>query len=220
MALIKDRPNEITASNIDLDADRLVIHDASADEDKYMKPSAIVSKRNLTAIVAPGVSNDSSQGYSVGSIWIDVTNDVAYICVDVTIGAAVWLQTSTIANTDNLESFFNGTFLEKFHADVTESGGTVTLNLEQSGGGDLLMRFSSGNNVFDCTPKATATLTIGSDISPQVNFIYILESDQANMTVSTSGWPAGVEHIKVAFCFVPSAAFVTRGTTMSGPAWT
>jgi len=42
------------------------------------------------ATTAPGVGDDSGDGYAVGSIWVDVTGDAAYICVDATGGAAVW----------------------------------------------------------------------------------------------------------------------------------
>lgn len=47
-------------------------------------------KYNLSASAAPTSTADSDAGYSVGSIWIDTTNDKAYICVDATAGAAVW----------------------------------------------------------------------------------------------------------------------------------
>ena len=50
---------------------------------------------NVSAIVAPGVSDDSSSGYSISSKWIDVVNDEAYIAVDVSVGAAVWLHISS-----------------------------------------------------------------------------------------------------------------------------
>ena len=42
------------------------------------------------ATSAPTTGDDSADGYSVGSTWIDVTNDKAYNCVDATAGAAVW----------------------------------------------------------------------------------------------------------------------------------
>jgi hypothetical protein len=42
------------------------------------------------ATTAPGTGDDGADGYSVGSIWVDVTNDDAYICLDSTNGAAVW----------------------------------------------------------------------------------------------------------------------------------
>jgi hypothetical protein len=47
-------------------------------------------KSNLTAVVAPTVNDDANAGYEVGSIWVDTATDVAYFCVDSTVGAAVW----------------------------------------------------------------------------------------------------------------------------------
>jgi hypothetical protein len=44
----------------------------------------------LDATAAPGVTNDVDEGYSVGSRWLDITADTAYICLDATDGAAVW----------------------------------------------------------------------------------------------------------------------------------
>ena len=49
-------------------------------------------KPNLAAGAAPTATDDSAAGYAVGSLWIDTTNDAAYICVDATAGAAVWKQ--------------------------------------------------------------------------------------------------------------------------------
>lgn len=47
-------------------------------------------KSNLSASVAPTVNEDSDDGYDVGSFWLDTTADDAYICLDATVGAAVW----------------------------------------------------------------------------------------------------------------------------------
>lgn len=52
--------------------------------------SAILIK--LDGTTAPGVNDDSGDGYGIGSIWIDTTNDNAYIATDVTVGAANWEQ--------------------------------------------------------------------------------------------------------------------------------
>ncbi len=40
-------------------------------------------------VIAPLATNDNSQGYKIGDMWID-TNTSYYIAVDVSIGAAVW----------------------------------------------------------------------------------------------------------------------------------
>ena len=39
---------------------------------------------------APTTGDDSNDGYAIGSIWVDVTNDVLYVCVDATPTAAIW----------------------------------------------------------------------------------------------------------------------------------
>lgn len=44
----------------------------------------------LDATIAPTINEDSSDGYSVGSWWIDVTNNIGYLCVDSSVGAAIW----------------------------------------------------------------------------------------------------------------------------------
>jgi hypothetical protein len=51
---------------------------------------SVQNKYDATA--APTATDDTSEGYSVGSKWVDVTNDNAYICVDATEDAAVWEQ--------------------------------------------------------------------------------------------------------------------------------
>lgn len=45
---------------------------------------------NLSASAPPTVNDDSGDGYGVGSLWIDTTNDVVWQAVDVTLAAARW----------------------------------------------------------------------------------------------------------------------------------
>ena len=45
------------------------------------------------ATVPPDVDNDVDEGYTAGSIWVDVTGDNAYICVDNSDGVALWVST-------------------------------------------------------------------------------------------------------------------------------
>lgn len=53
---------------------------------------------NFGATTNPGVSNDISEGYEVGSTWINTSTDSAYLCSDSTEGAAVWLLTGNTAS--------------------------------------------------------------------------------------------------------------------------
>jgi hypothetical protein len=72
---------------IDTDEKLKMIDHASLVTD-FTPSGGLLNKYDATA--APGVGDDSGDGYAVGSIWIDVTGDKAYIAVDVTVGAAVW----------------------------------------------------------------------------------------------------------------------------------
>lgn len=47
-------------------------------------------KNNYAATAAPTAGDDTGDGYEVGSIWLDATNDRIYIAQDVTSTAAVW----------------------------------------------------------------------------------------------------------------------------------
>jgi hypothetical protein len=49
-----------------------------------------VIKDNLLATSDPTISNDNTQGYSVGSFWFNTTTNKAFICADAATGAAVW----------------------------------------------------------------------------------------------------------------------------------
>ena len=57
---------------------------------------------NLTATGDPTVNNDSSEGYSVLSKWLNNSSTEVWLCLDATVGAAVWeIKTLT---TDDLGS--------------------------------------------------------------------------------------------------------------------
>lgn len=62
------------------------------DWDNVVGASAV--QNNYAASAAPTVNNDTTEGYSVGSVWIDTTADEAYRCLDATEGAAVWTETT------------------------------------------------------------------------------------------------------------------------------
>jgi hypothetical protein len=68
-------------------------------------------KCKYDATAAPTADNDTSEGYSVGSKWIDIVNSKAYECLDATEGAAVWQENGvgevTQADVNALKSVIN-----------------------------------------------------------------------------------------------------------------
>jgi len=53
-------------------------------------------KNNQSGGAAPTITDDGSKGYTVSSLWFDLTSspNEIYRCMDNTVGAAVWLNTS------------------------------------------------------------------------------------------------------------------------------
>ena len=87
--------NNLT-DNADLQAasDYAVMYDASAGAHHKVElehlANLLAITDNVSANSAPINTDDSNSGYSVGSRWIDTTNNKAYICLDTSPGAAVW----------------------------------------------------------------------------------------------------------------------------------
>lgn len=53
-------------------------------------------KSNLTATTNPDLNDDVGDGYAIGSVWINVSTDTVFMCVDSTAAAAVWRDISTV----------------------------------------------------------------------------------------------------------------------------
>jgi hypothetical protein len=51
-------------------------------------------QNKLDAVSDPLPTNDDSEGYAVGSFWINVTTDQSWRCVDATTNVAVWVKTT------------------------------------------------------------------------------------------------------------------------------
>lgn len=76
------------------------------DGDEWYSFNSLSVLNNLSATTAPTVNDDSDDGYSVGSLWIDTTADEAYRCADASAGAAVWLNTTLeISDLGNAATF-------------------------------------------------------------------------------------------------------------------
>lgn len=82
-----------------LDEDNMVSNSASGVPTQqsvkaYVDATVAPYVNKLDATSAPTVNNDSTESYSVGSFWLDVSNNETYRCLDATEGAAVWVKTS------------------------------------------------------------------------------------------------------------------------------
>lgn len=123
-------------------------------------------KNKLDATVAPAVTDDDDPGgYSVGSLWIDVTADKSYVCVDNSAGAAVWKETSPAgagasAALDNLASVAINAAL------IPGTAGALDIGSAAKPWGGIWMAGTSGTpgtnhfNIVGAATGGTKTLTL------------------------------------------------------------
>lgn len=72
-------------------------------------PNVQNTLNNFAATSAPTASDDSTAGYSVGSVWVDVNTDTSYTCVDATPGSAIWNEQSDPGSSDYAGKFESAT---------------------------------------------------------------------------------------------------------------
>ena len=92
------------------------------------------AKNNFSAITDPAVTDDTSGGYSEGSRWLNTVTDESYVCVDPSVGTAIWLNTSLTADELGSMSFQEAT-------NVNIGGGVAVLSSAAIGG----VAISGGN---------------------------------------------------------------------------
>lgn len=96
-------------------------------------------KINLSAVTDPGVGNDSSQGYAVGSIWLNTTGQTAFVAMSVSVGAAVWTSITGGTGTSTSEiivvanSFAIGDVLRKTGGGYAKAQADSAANAEVLG---------------------------------------------------------------------------------------
>lgn len=100
--------------------------------EQYKAPAGVSLLNNYTATSAPTANDDSGDGYSVGSVWIDTTADERYVCLDNTLTSAVWAKTTAGTATEivftpagSLASTNVQDALEELDGDLAGAGGAL-----------------------------------------------------------------------------------------------
>lgn len=142
---------------------------------------AAIHKINGTA--APTSADDSDDGYGPGSVWVDTTNDRAYVCVDATVAAAVWVY---IGNT---------TGWQPLDATLTALAGVTTAanKLIYSTASDTFTTtdFSAfGRTLVDDADASAARTTLGLVIGTNVQ---AYDADLAAIAGLTSAADKGIQ---------------------------
>lgn len=142
------------------------LRDSTGASREYLLP---LGKHDAAA--APSVNDDSGDGYIPGSQWVDTTNDRVYVCVDNTLGAAVWKQTDGLGLTDGDKG------------DITVSGGGATWTIDAKAvtfakmldlsSGRLIGRWSAG-------PGDAQEVIIGTGLELSTDTLQVKRATQAD----------------------------------------
>ena len=124
--------------------------------DKGDIPANLAFTNNLAATTDPGASNDTTQGYSVGSQWINTTTGRVWTCTGAAAGAATWvLDSSGSVLTQGTPGTLNATgtltaALMLAGIVTSTTGAAVTATLDTAANLDTAFGTSAPNNTaFD-----------------------------------------------------------------------
>ena len=142
---------KVAKGNIELSGFNNDLSMASSSNDGLMTKEFAASvdalvTNNLTADGSPGATDDTSNGgYDVGSTWVDITNDQAYICLDKTTNNAVWTEITSTGGgggvslpvsdaTWIVKGNIDDTKQARFECDNLSTGGSVVMTVPTSNG--------------------------------------------------------------------------------------
>lgn len=115
-------------------------------------------KDNYSSAVPPTVSDDSSQGYSVGSRWVDTLTHITYYCASASVGAALWIKLN---------------FISSVASPLVESGGGLSIDTTAFKNGYLPFVLPIGTSLLSsfntqAIPAAGGTLLVPMIIPAQM----------------------------------------------------
>jgi hypothetical protein len=167
-------------------------------------------KVNLTAIVDPTNTNSISNGYSIGSRWINTTLDKEFVCLDNTSGAAIWKETTEITTAGNGISKTGSTIATNLKTNgglVFESGQiavdlgatNITGTLSVADGGTNITTYNIGDLLYANTSSSLNKLTIGgantvlrsTGTTPSYGKVILTSDITGILPVSNGGAPSG-----------------------------
>lgn len=152
------------------------------------------ARRHNAAASAPDASNDSSEGYGVGSIWLDTRENVLWFCAQATAGNASWRELAFVDATNDRLCYFDTTDpgLTSIRS-AAISLGIGKFNLEavdfDLNGNDLIglgsiatisgtsdtMADDDDHVIYRCTNASTVTITVPTGLTPRVTAEYMQE---------------------------------------------
>ena len=171
-----------------------------AKADTAVQPAALGATATLTArldaTTAPVATDDDSQQFAPGSLWVDRTAGRAYLCVDATTNAAVWRDTTaTLLDAGTITS---GTLpVARGGTGTTTSAGALAALLPDQTGKDGQVLTSAAGTAAWSTPMMAWTVDGSTSVTTAGNRGYLLSSaTQVAATLPSS--PSAGQAVRIA----------------------
>jgi hypothetical protein len=123
---------------------------------------------NLTATTDPTAANDSTQGYGIGSVWINTTIWRVWECMSAAVGAAVWsFSGSAYSNGGSnpaaeVTQFGLGAALMGEEGNIARQISAAGISPAATGSDYVLAVYSMPANSFDVAGRGVNLLSMGS----------------------------------------------------------
>lgn len=138
---------------------------------------------------APGASNDNTQGFVIGSMWVDTstTPDTLYVCTSASTGAATWITTAGVSDHSLLDAISLG-WAASGHTGTTNSVACfnsttgAALNVQATAEGSVLT-FTGGVLTF---AVFAATVAYVSDRSTETYYVETLDAASSDFVLAGS----------------------------------
>jgi hypothetical protein len=137
---------------------------------------------------APGASNDSTQGFVIGSMWVDTSTapDTLYVCTSAAAGAATWITAAGTTDHSLLDAISLG-WAASGHTGTTNSvacfnGSGAALNVQAATEGSVLT-FTGGILTF---AVFAATVAYVSERSTESYYVDTLDAAASDFVLAGS----------------------------------
>lgn len=126
---------------------------------------------NTTATTAPTTGDDSADGYSFGSIWYNTSTGIVYVCVNDSVGAAVWKRTSIDVGT-------SGAVVGQLNTKNTWSAPQLPNPVAVAYAATVTLNLNSGQLFQLAALTGNMTLALPSNIASNIGSSFVVEIPQ------------------------------------------
>ena len=183
-------------------------------------------KVNLAAATNPASTDDNTQGYAIGSFWLDASHGKLYVCISAATNAAVWVRIDNSINTINpgsgisLSSVSDGAW--GFDWTIGNSAGPILLAESTVGvGGAASITFSSIPQIYRGLLVTFSALSDSGVVAVNVRFNgdatanYDWERLIATATTLTGGEAIGASSLRIGSMANVAGAFSSAEARIS-----